>query len=552
MDFSNTRLAVASTLLLLAACEGVIGDPETSITPPPAPGEALRCADPPPVRAVDVPMRRITPTQYANAIRDVFDGHLDPSPMFPDQTGDSVTGYTTEPVLNSVDELAAEQLMLAAEDVALQVPDALSALLDCGGDACVDDYLDAYGRRAFRRPLHAEERAVFQRIYDDARADEASVEDALAMVTAVLLQSPQFLYLPEIGTGDAEVRELTGYELATRLSFLFWDSVPDDALLDAAASGALDDADGVAIEARRLLDHPNAARMTRRFFREWVHVDELAADDRDPEVHPWFGDVAPSIGESFDRYVRASLEEGWTLPELLTSPRVAVDSELAALYGVDEPTEAWGWAELDPERGVGLMTQPAVLASHAHYGESSYVLRGRFIVGGLLCRTLGVPPADAIDRAAEIRGSLPEDATSREESHAIRSTHPCGGCHDSLDPPGLAFEHFDATGRWRDTDLHGNEIDTAGVLEGTRPIAFDGPADLMAQLAESDEVVECFDTQLFRYFAGREEAHGDGCALEEIGDARSATDGSLSEFLVSFTTTDAFRHRRLTAEGEDR
>lgn len=500
---------------------------------------------------VDVPMRRLTPVQYAHAITDLFGGHVEPSARFPAQSGRSETGFSTEQALNTVDQLAAEQIMVAAEEVALQLPDALPRLAPCvaeaADDACIDGFIASTASRAYRRAATDEERALLRGVYDEARADEASAADAVAMVVAVMLQSPQFLYALESGIGDGEVRALTPNEIATRLSLLFWDSVPDDALLAAAREGRFDTPEGVASEAKRMLADPRAERMSRRFFREWMHVDELTEASRDPWIHPWYGSAfAESIGAAFDTYVHTALTERWTLRELLTSARAPVDGALAEHYGVEAPSTPWAWRDLDPELAIGVMTQPAFLASLAHYDESSYVGRGHFVASGLLCRTLGSPPANATQQIVEIENGLGSAPSRRDLSRAVQRRTECGSCHLTLDPPGLAFEHFDATGRWRDVDRHGNPIDASGEIASMR-IRFDGPREMVEALADRYETHECFDRQMFRYFVARPERPSDACVLERMT-GRGASNDSIAGGWMSLVTNPAFMHRRMDGE----
>ncbi len=499
---------------------------------------------------VSVPLRRITPSQYRYAIADLFEGQVEASALFPEQSGRSETGFSSERALNTVDLLAADQILAAAEDVALQIPDALPTLAPCFGagadDACVDRFVDSTASGAYRRPVTDEERALLRGVYDDARADAASAPDAAAMVVAVVLQSPQFLYALEGGDGDGAIRRLTPYETATRLSMLLWDSIPDEALLSAAREGRLDTPEGVGVEARRMLADPKSQRMSRRFFREWMRVDPLTEASRDPWVHPWYGaELAESMGVAFDTYVHAALTEEWTLPELLTSARGPVDAALADHYGVAAPDTPWAWMDLDPKLAIGVMTQPAVMASLAHYSESSYVGRGHFIASGLLCRTLGSPPANATQRITEIQSTLGPGTSRRDLSRAVRHRPECGACHLTLDPPGLAFEHFDATGRWRDVDRYGNPIDASGEIASLQ-IDFDGPREMMEALALRYDTRECFDRQVFRYFSARLETSADACVLERMT-GRGASEDSMSGGFMSLITSDTFSYRRMEA-----
>lgn len=500
-----------------------------------------------PTCAVDVPMRRLTPAQYANAVTEIFGGRVRASARFPTQTGRSQTGFSTEPGINSVDRLAAEQIMLAAEDVAVQIPEVIAADARCrrGIDArCIEAFIATTTTRAYRRPPTEEEQATLQRVFDSARADEASAAEAAAVVVAVILQSPQFLYALEVGTSDEASRRLTPYEIATRLSLLLWDGVPDDALLAAAREGALATPEGIVAEARRMFDDPRAKRMSRRFFREWMHVEELTGASRDPARYPWFDAAfAASVGTAFDTYVHAAFTEAWTLEELLTSNRTPVDGALAEHFGVSAPTEPWAWVEVAPSRGVGVMTQPAVMASLAHYDESSYVRRGHFVLSGLLCRSFGDPPANATGEFASIKTWLRPGASRRELSRAVQGKSACAACHYALDPPGLAFENYDATGRWREADRYGNHIDPSGRIDQMH-IEFADAREMMTALAQRYQAKACFERQVFRYFAARLDGPDDVCVFDQVR-ARAGEDASIADTVMSLIASDGFWNRRV-------
>src|SRR5262249_39866810 len=198
--------------------------------------------------------RRLTPLEYQNSIAVLFDGRLTASSQYPGTVGKSITGYSTEAALNDIGSGGAEQLMFAAEDVALQLPAALTQLLPCAGSSpgepCVNSFLDKYGTRAYRRPLTTAERNELLDEYRAGVASGGSFSDSMAMVVDHLLQMPQFLYVVEKAAG-ASPRALDGYELASRLSFMLTDSIPDDTLL--AAAPGLTDGATLDAQATRLL-----------------------------------------------------------------------------------------------------------------------------------------------------------------------------------------------------------------------------------------------------------------------------------------------------------
>lgn len=489
--------------------------------------------------------RRLSRLEYDYVIVDLFD--LPPSDRFPGTFGKSKTGYSTEPAINAVGEVTVEDVMLAAEDIALALPDKLPELLPCAGttadNACAEEYLATIGRRAFRRTLTDAEREVLLSVYQEERADEASFAEAIAVMTARLLQMPAFLYILEAPADDGEDRELSSLEVASRLSFYLWNSVPDDALLDRAEAGELEGPDAIYEEAQRMFDDSRSRRGFSRFFREWTQVVELEVASKDARVFPYLDEtLANAINDSFERYVTQSVRAGATLAELLTEPKTVVNPALVDFYGVD-PVDDWTTIELPADRYAGLATHPAVMAGLAHATETSYVYRGRFIRQRLLCEPVLPPPGNAMTAFNAL--DKPEDPTARDLSELVRARGDCQGCHDLIDPAGLALEHFDAMGKWRDAYDTGKAIETADVLRlEDGELAFAGPAELMAQIAEMPAATDCFARQVFRYEAARMETDDDACTLAEIAAALEESDGRLDEAFLALTRTDAFRFRR--------
>jgi Protein of unknown function (DUF1592)/Protein of unknown function (DUF1588)/Protein of unknown function (DUF1595)/Protein of unknown function (DUF1585) len=534
-------------LLPLAACTGRIGSSSGTPGGPPTQTQNGRYVCNDRIHAAVTQARRLTPVEYQNAVTAVFDGRLTPSTRYPGPAGKSVTGFSTEPILNDIGSGGAEQLMFAAEDVALQLPAALAQLLPCStstpGETCVNTFIDKYGTRAYRRPLSTDERNELLDEYRAGVASGASFSDAMAMVVDHFLQLPQFLYLAEAAAGP--VRALDGYELASRLSFMLTDSIPDDALL--AAAPTLTDPATLGAQAARLLASPTANTAIARFFREWTATTEVAPADKDPTVFPFFNAAyAQSMNDSFDRFVVDQVRNGGTLRSLLRSTDAFVDGTMASFFGVTAPPAGqWAKVTLDATRYTGVVTQPAMLASLAHSTESSFIFRGKFIRKQLLCEQLGTPPPNAQSTFNTL--PMPPNPTGKDVSAAIVARPECSGCHALINPAGLSFEQFDALGRWRTTYASGKTIDPSGVLPLVGATGHDLPftdqISMMEQLTKEPQVSTCVATQVFRFTFSRTETSADACAIQGIGDALGGSGGTLGQAILAVTATDAFTHR---------
>jgi hypothetical protein len=497
-------------------------------------------------------MRRLTAKQYGNSVRDIFDGKVTASPQFPtDDTGISLSGFSTDPEMTTVSQRSAETIMLAAEDTAVAVGERLGEFLDCypaqQNEACAARFIDRYAPRAFRRPLLEPER---QQLLGAFRAVLPKGFDvAIAAVVQTLLEAPQFLYLVEVGATDAPSGpfELTGYEVASRLSYLLWETTPDAELTRAAADGALVTSAGVRAQAERLLDDPRAHDALQRFYREWTRLKPVAKDTATfPSYTTALGDA---MLEQFDRFaVDATLGPDATFERLLTRKDTFVNADLASFYGIALPSgsEPFRRVTLPAERASGLLTHPALLSALAHDKTTSVVFRGKFVRTKLLCADLPDPPADALQRLPP----MPPNATPRQKSEILRSVEECGGCHSLMDPIGLGFEAFDAIGRFHETGPDGAPIDDSGTVNtgGSVTGDFDGVIELGEKLAKSPEVQRCMTRQWFRFTFSRKDSQKDSCAIDQALGAFKNSGYSLRELILAVTELEAFR-KRLPVEG---
>jgi hypothetical protein len=498
-------------------------------------------------------MRRLTDVQYDNAIRDLFGGQITASEQFPaGELGASRTGFSTEPDANVVTLLGAEKVMDSAEEVSLQVAAKLPALLPCAAstpnDACAGRFIDDVGRRAYRRPLTADERNGLLAVFHKASGTDA-FRDGIALVVDTLLQSAPFLYIVETGkpvAGSPGVVELGDNEIAARLSFLLWDSLPDPALSDAAARGTLHTGPQVRAAAERMLADPKARPTIVRFAREWTRLHVWKAGEK--QAKEFTDQLAQGMQREFDLFMQgAFLDPDGTLKALLTSPRTYANTSMAAYYGVAAPATStattFAPVTLDGSTRSGVLTLPAFLSSAAHDDEPSYVKRGVFVLENLLCRDLPDPPPDAPDR----QPAFPPSATQRQKSAAIRQVAECGACHSMIDPVGLGFDRYDEIGRLRTTLPGGTPADGHGEVKVGLPGVdgpFDGPVELGRRLAASQEVQGCMARQWFRFATSRIDGDQDGCAVSHLTGAMS-TSGSLRDMILALTGAEEFRFRRL-------
>lgn len=489
-------------------------------------------------------LRRLTRDELEHSLRDIFPElgdawagvRLGPDPL-------SKLGFSNDAAMLQVGDQTAADLLDTAVEVAALVtaPERLPTILPCAGTtadaACVETFLDTYGRRLFRRALTADERADYLALFTD-NAAEADFPAALQWMLVALIQSPHALYRRELGTDDADGFALDADELATALAYDFSGTTPSEALLDAAAAGELDDPEARVQWARTLLDSPAGRALVQRFAAEWTGFERVGTATKNDV--PEFDTVrAAMMAETRALFDAVWFEDEGDVRALLTAPSTIVDAELAAFYGWPAPG-ADGRVDRPAGWGVGLLAQGSLLASNAHADASSPTKRGLLVYRRLLCQDVpppppGIPPIDAVPTG---------ETTTRqryEEVHAASES--CRGCHDQFDPIGFGLEHFDAVGRWR-ADERGLPIDATGtlVVGDAEPIAFDGLDALATSLAEGPEVTDCASGLAATWVFGG--AGGQSCLAE---DARTAlVDGEIGmiEYVASLAGAPHFARRR--------
>ncbi|HEY2733185.1 MAG TPA: DUF1592 domain-containing protein [Polyangiales bacterium] len=509
-----------------------------------SPPLALDCDTP---ESATTPLQRLTRRQYQNSVHDVFAIEFDPTAIAEDEKVGAFSANTVAPV----SELSVEQYMEAAEGVAQAALSKLPGLVSCdfGKDAngCATTFIAQIGRRLYRRPLIAEESARYVSVFQ-ASLNGTDYADALRVVTQTMLQSPNFLYRLELSDapqGSGDVLPLDPYELASRLAFFLTASTPDDALLDAARDGKLDDASGLEDQATRLLADSRSNAALEAFHFEWLELDDLAQLEKDATVYPGFDDsFRQAMHDETAHFVDYVIRDGDAkLDTLLTAPYSFPTGPLLGLYGVTS-SDATKPVPLDPSQRAGLLTQPAFLSVHAHANQTGPVQRGKFVIRNVLCEALPDPPPNV--------NTTPPDpsptATTRERLAEHESDPSCSGCHVRMDGIGLGFERYDGMGRYRTTEA-GQTIDESGKLVGTRDLdgTFVGPVDLAKKLAGSSEVEECVTLQWFRFALGRLEGDQDACSLMKLKSQFGASGRDVRELLKQVVSSDAFRTKRVSA-----
>ncbi|HYV48979.1 MAG TPA: DUF1588 domain-containing protein, partial [Myxococcaceae bacterium] len=433
-----------------------------------------------------------------------------------------------------------ESSAFAAADAALATPAQRAWLVGCDpSDACLRSFVARFGRRAFRRSLTGDEISAWAALGADAAATLNDFSGGVGAVAAAMLQSPDFLYLVEVGAPDPEHPGrwvLTGPELAARMAFFLTGGPPADALLDAAETGELGTDEGRRRWAWRLALGDGARAALREFWGEHLGLDALSTLAKDPGAFP---DFSPALAADMREETLAFADdlvwdEDLDARELLRARFTFASGALADLYGIARPAGGFGRVEL-PAGGMraGLLGQAAFLALRSHESQTSPTRRGLFVRERLLCEPVNQPPAQVGVMLPPPDGAV----TMRQRLAAHRSNPACSGCHLMMDDIGLGLESFDGIGRLRTLD-RGVEIDPNSDLDGR---AFAGAAELGELLAEDPRVMRCLQRNLFRAAVGHVETPGEAEPMSRMEEAFAASGYRLRSLLVEIAAGDAFR-----------
>ncbi len=398
--------------------------------------------------------------------------------------------------------------------------------------------IQAFGLRAFRRPLETAETADFVVRYQEALAQGLTHDAALQHVVRILLASPQFIYRIEFDAQQA-AHTLTGYELASRLSYLMWSSMPDAALFAAAASGELSAAERLPAEVDRMLADPKSHELVDNFAEQWLGARRLTGHVVDTAVFPsWTPALGVAMQQEMAAYFDDFLHGQQTYDKFLTSPVNFVDPGLAALYGLQAPSGTQ-LTRVQNNSGVrvGFLGLAGFLTHTSRMERTAPSIRGKWIVNSLKCLELELPPNLAIPQLAEPQANQ----TVRQVLEAHRANAACAGCHNILDPVGLGLEHFDAIGRYRETYANGLPVDAVGKL--TDGSSFDGLVQLADAMSKDPDFVACAAKKLFVYGLGRTVGESDRY-LDQIVTQWRGQGLSLRNLIKTVVVNDTFRSRR--------
>ncbi len=536
-----------------------------------------------PAVAHQVALRRLTHSQYNNTVRDLLGDYSRPADRFPPE--DFVGGFKNQtrtqgipPVLEDAYSTAAERMAMnafRAGDVNGLVPCKPASPRDA---KCRDQFVRAFGEKAFRRPLNDVEVRRYNELFAEQASRTGKFLEGTRVVVEAMLQSPKFLFHVTSGEAGsppsreasafaeatADRRSLGGgwsadrrdYAIANRLSYLLWDTMPDRALLDAAAKGELRTAEGLERVARTMLQDKRARQATDEFFAQWLRFDRMLTAAKDDGRYPSF---TPELAAMMVQETRMLLGHlVWNdlnFMDALTADYGFLNADLARLYGLPEPAGEFEMVKF-PESfpRAGILGQATFLASTTGPVETSPTARGMFVREHLLCQIVPNPPPG-------VNTNLPEPATAdaarakRERMIEHVENQSCSGCHRLMDPIGFGLEKYDAVGAWRDQEIvdisagSGEsrrskpvnvDITATGEIAGLPNSTFGDSRTLGRVLASSPVCQDCVVRQMFRYAFGRAEIPSDRSTVTGTAATFRSSGFKFKELLISLVRSPQF------------
>ncbi|HVY30660.1 MAG TPA: DUF1592 domain-containing protein [Polyangiaceae bacterium] len=508
-----------------------------------------------------VEIHRLNNTEYNNTVRDLLGTQSLPAAKFLAEEGLNFDNTATALGMTSAQY---DAYFGAARDLmteAAATPAELQRFLTCmpagaANDACARQVVETFGAKVYRRPLETAEIDRAMKVFNDDIARGGTPQDAMLLTTRALLSAANFLYRIEYDPTPTSPtpHSLTGYELASRLSYLGWSSMPDDNLFAAAKDGSLWQDATLDAQVDRILADPKAAAFVESFAGQWLDIRKLITHSVTPSVFTTYtAELSDAMLQEGYLWFQEFLNQNRPLSDWFTADFNYVNDTLAQHYGMPAPGSGAQLkrVEVTSDQRKGFLGLASFLTQTSFPSRTSPTLRGVWLLSELLCSPPPPPPAKVpkLDESATpaemMQPAGTENVKTRLERHRADPT--CAGCHKILDPMGLGLERYDGIGRYREAYGNGDAIDPSGTLpDGT---AFSGPDQLGQILGQDPRFPACVESKLFTYALGREVEAYDTETLKAI-QAKWAAGGPLTlrNLMKSIVLSNAFRFRRGEAQ----
>ena len=503
-------------------------------------------------------LRRLTKVEYGNTLRDLFD--VDPS--IADGLPDEVSG---EGYLNSLSPLQLEQYLEIANRVLGRIvapegepPTEVQqrlfgepAALETGSRETAREVARSLARQAYRRPATEAELDVLLEAFDLGRQNGLPYEQSLHLMLKAVLVSPQFLFITPVGEVESEtgIVPLDNYQLASRLSYLLWATMPDEELVLLADYGALHEPKILETQVWRLIQDPRSRALFDGFGAQWLGVGGLKTRVFDPAVFPQMtAAMREAMYDEARLFFESIMRENQSVIRFVDGDYTYLNETLATLYGLEATVTGpeMRMVSLSDDNRGGVLGMPGVLAATSFPNRTSPVNRGVWVLERVLGEHVPAAPPNVPALDEQDQGTV-ANLSLRERTELHRTNPVCANCHKILDPIGFGLENFDAIGRWREQDAQGQPIDSAGELPGGE--SFSGPKDLKNIIAgRSDDLARNLVEKLLAYALGRRLEGYDEIVVDELMQQIAGDGYRMQTLIKAVVTSYPFTHRRVEEE----
>jgi hypothetical protein len=525
------------------------------------------------------PLRRLTTYEYNNTIRDLLADTTNPGSALPAQVDSHQNPFGNDADVQSPTDVLIEKYQSVAESIAVRATTgatALGRLHSCAAnvtaaneESCARMIAASLAPRAYRRATVTSEIDELVSLYRGVRAlaTTTTFASGVAAMIEALLQTPEFLYRIELGapvSDNPAIRRIVGREMATRLSYLFWQTMPDPTLFQAADAGMLDSKEGVLRQAQTLLDSGKSHPTVAFFFDNLLPIPDLSGLTRDTALFPtWSSAIGAAMRTEVQRVLEFEIYENTTQvappyaagswPAILTAPYTFVNQALFSHYGASSfapGTTVTGTAltkvNLNTTQRLGLLTLGGMTAGSTTTNLTNPVLRGIFVANKLMCRNVELPTGFTPMVPDPYSGKTARERYSKHSTAAV-----CAECHKIIDPLGFPFENYDAVGLYRASEkwtdratniTYDTPIDASGSVPGVSGTAKNA-VELAGLLATSAEVENCFASHWMRFAYGRSLEGVDACNQQSVQNAFAAAGYNVKQLLLAITQSDGFLYR---------
>jgi hypothetical protein len=502
-----------------------------------------------------VTIHRMNNLEFNNTVRDLLGNTTKPASNFPPDTGganfdNNADVLAMSPLLFGDLESATDTLANAA--VATGTP-SLAKIITCdptkvGDSACATTVMTAFARRAWRRPATSDEITRLIAFVPLAKSNGDGFNQGIALAIKSVLLSPNFMFRPELDPDPTATapRLLNSYEMASRLSYFLWSSMPDDTLAAAADANQLQDVASVQQQATRMLADTKASQLVTTMGGEWFGVYKMATVAPLASSFPHW---TPSVGAAMTQETTMFLSDFFlgsaSFLDALDAPWTYANAQLAQYYGLTGVTgTAFQKVSLAGTQRAGLLMQGSTLTTTSFPTRSSPVRRGNWVLSNILCTPPPSPPDNVPPLSATV---VPPGSSQRTQLQAHIANATCASCHQVMDPIGFGLEHFDGIGQWRDLDGTAT-IDATGQLPDGH--TFDGALQLVAALKQQTSTISnCVSQKMFAYSLGRDPSSADACQLSQLSTEFAAGNYNIGSLIMNMVASDTFRMRLPVAPG---